>query len=173
MTLKLTKILVSLLVMNPLKEMVRPQTIWNTILSFGIKIFQKSCKHWKQLQKVFVSIVKNHIVGVVSTLQVLVQLPNLLHDLPFTKHPSKSTLQISTSTFECIFFAWNENRMYVQSVVTQLASMIDFYHFFREKRLWKIVAALSLSMEFSSRRKKPFTRLQSNYVWEIWFRAFL
>ena len=165
MTLKLTKILVSLLVMNPLKEMVRPQTIWNIILRFCIKIVQKStCKYWKQLQKVFVSIVKNHIAGVVSTLQVLVCIMNC---------PSKSTLQISISTFECIFFAWNENRMYVQSVVTQLASMIDFYHFFREKRLWKFVVALSLSMEFSSQRKKPFTRLQSNHVWEIWFRAFL
>ena len=85
MTLKLTKILVSLLVMNPLKEMVRPQTIWNIILSFCIKIVQKStCKYWKQLQKVFVSIVKNHIAGVVSTLQVLVCIMNC---------PSKSTLQ--------------------------------------------------------------------------------
>ena len=164
MTLKLTK--------NS-EEMVRPQTIWNIILSVCIKILQKSCKYWKQLQKVFVSNVKNYIVGVVSTLQVLVQLPRLHHELPFKKHPSKSTLQSSTSTFERTFFAWNENRTYVQSVVTQLASMIDFYHFFREKRLWKIVAALSLSMEFSSQRKKPFTRLQSNNVWEIWFRAFL
>ena len=129
------KILVSFLVMNPLKEMVRPQTIWNIILSFCIKILQKSYKYWKQLQKVFVSIVKNHIAGVVSTLQALVQLPSLHHELPFKKHPSKSTLQKSTFTFERIFFAWNENRMYVQSVVTQLASMIDFYHFFREKRL--------------------------------------
>ena len=130
------KILVSFLVMIPLKEMVKPQTIWNIILSFCIKIVQKStCKYWKQLQKVFVSIVKNHIAGVVSTLQVLVQLPSLHHELPFKKHPSKSTLQMSTSTFDRIFFAWNENRMYVQSVVTQLASMIDFYHFFREKRL--------------------------------------
>ena len=135
MTLKLMKVLVSLLVMNPLKEMVRPQTIWNIILSFCIKILQESYKYWKQLQKVFVSIVKNHIAGVVSTLQALVQLPSLHHELPFKKHPSKSTLQKSTFTFERIFFAWNENRMYVQSVVTQLASMIDFYHFFREKRL--------------------------------------
>ena len=37
-----------------------------------------------------------------------------------------------------------------------------FYSFFREKsmfhvhRLWKIVAAVSLSMEFSSRREQPF-----------------
>ena len=71
MTLKLMKILLSLIVMNPLKEMVRPQTIWNIILSFCIKILQKSCKYWKQLQKVFVSNVKNYIAGIVSTLQVL------------------------------------------------------------------------------------------------------
>ena len=40
-------------------------------------------------------------------------------------------------------------------------------------RLWKIVAALSLSMEFSSRREQPFTRFQSNHVWEIWSSAIL
>ena len=70
-----------------------------------------------------------------------------------------------------MFFARSENRMYVQSVVTQLASMNDFYHFSGEKyvahRLRKIVAALSLSMEFSSGGEKPFTRFQSNHVLEI------
>ena len=168
MTLKLMKILVSFLLMNPLKEMVSPQTIWNIILSFCIKSLQKSCKYWKQLQKVFVSVVKNQIAGVVSTFQELVQLPSLHHELPLKIHPSNVHFH-----FWAYIFAWNENRMYVHSVVTQLAPMIDFYHFFREKSLWKIVAALSLSMEVSSRRKKPFTRLQSNHVWEIWFRAFL
>ena len=43
---------------------------------------------------------------------------------------------------------------------TQPALMNDFYYFFQEEeyfahRLWKIVAALSLSMEFSSRREQP------------------
>ena len=130
----------------------------------ALKFFKNHVNTESNFKKYFFSIVKNHIAGVVSTLQVLVQLPSLHHELPFKKHPSKSTLQSSTSTFEQTFFAWNENRTYVQSVVTQLASMIDFYHFFREKRLWKIVAALSLSMEFSSRRKKPYTRLQSNHM---------
>ena len=42
---------------------------------------------------------------------------------------------------------------------TQLALMNDFYYFFQGEeyfahRLWKIVAALSLSVEFSSRREK-------------------
>ena len=140
------KILVSFLLMNPLKEMVSPQTIWNIILSFCIKSLQKSCKYWKQLQKVFVSVVKNQIAGVVSTFQELVQLPSLHHELPLKIHPSNVHFH-----FWAYIFAWNENRMYVHSVVTQLAPMIDFYHFFREKSLWKIVAALSLSTEFSSK----------------------
>ena len=150
--------------------MMRALMIGTIILRFSIKILLKSCKYWKQLQKVFVSTLKNHIAGPScvqsSSISATAKFATwiALQKAPFKKHPS---------TFEHIFFAWNENRMYVQSVVTQLASMIDFYHFFREKRLWKIVAALSLSMEFSSWRKKPFTRLQSNYVWETWFRAFL
>ena len=52
MTLKLTKILVSLLVMNPLKKNDRGSD--DMILSFSIKFLLKSCKYWKQLQKLFV-----------------------------------------------------------------------------------------------------------------------
>ena len=165
MTLKLTKILV-----NPLKKMARPQTIWNIILSFCIKILQKSCKYWKQLQKVCICFhCEKPYCGCCvhsSSISVTAKFASwiALQKAPFKMHPSK---------FHFHFFAWNENRMYVQSVVTQLASMIDFYHFFREKRLWKIVAALSLSMEFSSRREQPFTRFQSNHVWEIWSSAIL
>ena len=71
MTLKLTKILVSLLAMKPLKKMIRALTIRNMILSFCIKILLKLCKYWKQLYKVFFSVVQNHSTDIASILQVL------------------------------------------------------------------------------------------------------
>ena len=68
MTLKLMKILVSLLVVNHLKKNdegsddpeYNPKFLhWNS---------SKSCKYWKQLQKAYVPIVQNHIEDFVSTL---------------------------------------------------------------------------------------------------------
>ena len=92
--------------------------------------------------------------------------------------PSKSTLQkapfkLLLPLLSVYFLHEMKVECMYRVLLPKMASMIDFYCFFREKRVWKIVAALSLSMEFSSQRKKPYTRLQSNHVWEIWFRAFL
>ena len=158
------KILVSFLVMIPLKEMVRPQTIWNIILSFCIKILQKSYKYWKQLQKVFVSIVKNHIAGVVSTLQALVQLPSLHHELPFKKHPSKSTLQSSTSTFlhemkiECMYRVLLPN--WLQWLIFTISSGRRGYE--------KLLQSWSFPHE-----ERNHMQDCNQTMWEIWFRAFL
>ena len=82
---------------------MRALTIRNMILSFSIKILLKSCKYWKQLQKVFVLLWKT----IVWKLRSL----SKYHELPF-----KCTLQISTSTSQ------SENRMYLHCVVKVMFS---------------------------------------------------
>ena len=89
MTLKLTKILVSLLVMNPLKKNDKGSDDPEYDPKFLHQILLKSCEHWKELQKVFFQYHSTEY-----------------HELPF-----KSTLQISPSTSQ------SENRMYVQNFV--------------------------------------------------------
>ena len=96
--------------MNPLKKKMRALTIRNMILSFSIKILLKSCKYWKQLQKLFLLLWKT----IVWTLCPL----SKYHELPF-----KSTLQSSTSTSK------SENKIYIHCFVkvnvSKKATQID------------------------------------------------
>ena len=98
------------------------------------------------------------------------------------KFESWVALQKYPSNFFFRFWSYIFCTKWKQNVCTECCYSTSFNDWFLPffqgeeyvaHRLWKIVAALSLSMEFSSRREQLFTRFQSNHVWEIWSSAIL
>jgi hypothetical protein len=142
-------------------------SIWNIILSFCITILQKSCKYWKQLQICF-HCDKPYWGGCVHSSSISVTAKCAagiaLQKAPFKKHPLKSTLQSSTSTFlhemkiECIYRVLLPN--WLQWLIFTISSGRRGYE--------KLLQPWSFPHEERSHMQDC-----NQTMWEIWFRAFL
>jgi hypothetical protein len=172
--------------------MMRALTIRYMILSFSIDILLESCKYWKQLQKAFFLLWKTivrtlHPLSKYHELpfKVPFKFPLPLHKVKIEcmyivllkfMFSKKATQLYKIFTVYLIFTTWCQIIVKISSIFvaflekinfTQQALMNGLYCFFQGEeyfahRLWKIVAALSLSVEFYSRREQPFTRCRKD-----------
>ena len=154
------------------------------ILSFSIEILLESCKYWKQLQKVFFLLWKTivwtlHPLSKYHELpfKVPFKFPLPLHKVKIEcmyivllkfMFSKKATQIYKIFTIYLIFTTWcqiigedfinfcgllRKNELYSTGFNEWLLLFFQKEEYFAH-RLWKIVAALSLSVELSSRREK-------------------